>query len=63
VKVVQELEEQIISLLEKSNSPLALSEIALRLGKPEKTVYKSLRKLFEKGKVESVNRQYRLSKK
>ena len=61
--MVRELEEHIVSLLQKSDGALALSEIAVRLGKPEKTVYKSLRKLFENGKIEAVNRQYKLTKK
>ena len=60
---MQELEERILSLLETSTTALTLSEIALRLEKPEKAIYKSLRKLFEKGKIGCVNRQYSLSKK
>jgi len=46
------VEEQIVSLLENSDKPLTLSEIASHLGKPSKAVFKSLRKLFEEGKVD-----------
>ena len=56
------LEKQIVSLLENSGSALTLSEIALRVEKPQKTVFKALRKLFEKGKVDCENRRYKLSK-
>ncbi|KPV62478.1 MAG: hypothetical protein AOA66_1333 [Candidatus Bathyarchaeota archaeon BA2] len=59
------VEDQIISVLEKSRKPLSLVEIAEQIGKPPKTVFKSLRKLFEKGKIEcdNKNRQYTLAKK
>ena len=56
------LEEQIVSLLETSGSAFTLSEIALRVEKPQKTVFKALRKLFGKGKVDCENRRYELSK-
>ena len=59
---MRELEKRIVSLLRTSNA-LTLSEIALRLGKPEKAVYRSLRRLFEEGEVKGVNRQYSLSEK
>ena len=63
MKLVQDLEEKIVSLLEKSNSPLTLSEIAVQLEVPEKKVYKSLRKLFEKSMINCVSRKYAISKK
>jgi len=58
------VEDQIISVLESSNKPLSLVEIASQIGKPPKTVFKSLRKLFEKGKVDCdvKNHQYLLAK-
>jgi len=58
------VEDQIISLLENSRKPLSLVEIADQIGKPPKTVFKSLRKLFEEGKVNCniKNRQYTLAK-
>ena len=60
---MRELEERIVSLLGTPSTALTLSEIALRLEKPEKAVFKSLRKLFEEGKVRCVNRQYSLLEK
>jgi len=58
------VEDQIISLLVNSRKPLSLVEIADQIGKPPKTVFKSLRKLFEEGKVDCniKNRQYTLAK-
>jgi len=59
------VEEQIILVLENSRKPLTLVEIADQIGKSPKTVFKSLRKLFEEGKVDCdiKNRQYMLTKK
>ncbi|MDH5390685.1 MAG: hypothetical protein OEX10_05990 [Candidatus Bathyarchaeota archaeon] len=58
------VEDQIISVLENSKKPLSLVEIADQIGKPTKTVFKSLRKLFEKGKIDcdTKNHQYMLAK-
>ena len=58
------VEKQIISLLENSKKPLSLVEIAEQIGKPPKTVFKSLRKLFDEGKIDCdvKNRQYMLAK-
>jgi len=58
------VEEQIISVLENSRKPLTLVEIADQIGKSPKTVFKSLRKLFEEGKVDCdiKNHQYTLKK-
>ena len=56
------LDEDVIALL-KSSPPLALAEIAERLGKPEKAVYKALRRLFEKEIINTVDRKYSLAKK
>jgi len=59
------VEEQILSILENSRKPLTLNEIAEQIERSPKTVFKSLRKLFEEGKVncDIKNRQYTLSKK
>jgi DNA-binding IclR family transcriptional regulator len=59
------VDDQIISVLEKSKKPLSLVEIADQVEKPTKTVFKSLRKLFEEGKIECdiKNHQYMLAKK
>jgi DNA-binding Lrp family transcriptional regulator len=56
------LDEDVIALL-KSSPPLTLAEIAERLGKPEKAVYKALRRLFEKEIINTVDRKYSLAKK
>ena len=58
------VEDQIISVLEKSRKPMSLVEIADQIGKSPKTVFKSLRKLFEEGKIDCdvKNRQYTLAK-
>jgi len=58
------VEEQIISVLENSRKPLTLVEIADQIGKSPKTIFRSLRKLFEEGKVDCdiKNRQYTLKK-
>ncbi len=55
------LEDRVISTLEGCDEGLALAEIAQRIGESEKKVFKALRKMFEKGIVDSVNRRYRLS--
>jgi DNA-binding Lrp family transcriptional regulator len=47
------IDEQIIALLQKSGKPMALVEIADELGKPPKTVFKGLQKLFTQGKISS----------
>jgi predicted transcriptional regulator len=56
------LDEDVIALL-KNSPPMTLAEIAEKLGKPEKAVYKALRRLFEKELIDSVNRKYALVKK
>ncbi|MEM1996528.1 MAG: ArsR family transcriptional regulator [Candidatus Bathyarchaeia archaeon] len=44
------LEDEILSLL-KESEPLTLMEIAEKLNKAPKAVFRSLRKLFEEGKI------------
>ena len=56
------LDEDVVALL-KNSPPLTLAEIAEKLGKPEKAVYKAVKRLFEKEQIDSVNRKYALSKK
>jgi DNA-binding IclR family transcriptional regulator len=46
------MDEQVLELLKSSGSPLTLNEIAEKIGKPSKAVYKALRKLFESGKID-----------
>jgi len=57
-------EEQIVEVLQKSNKPLTLVEIAEQLGKPPKKVFNPLRKLFEDGRVncDIKAHTYRLAK-
>ena len=55
------LEDLVVSTLESSDQGLILAEIAEKIGQSEKKVFKALRKLFEKGMVESENRRYKLS--
>lgn len=56
--------DQIVSLLENSDKPLTLVEIASQIGKPSKTVFKSLRSLFSEGKVQcdAKTRRYTLAR-
>jgi predicted transcriptional regulator len=54
------LEDLVVSTLESSNEGMMLAEIAERVGETEKKVFKALRKLFQKGIVDSQNRRYKL---
>jgi len=58
------LDKQVVSLLENSETPLTLAEIADQIGKPSKTIFKILRKLFNEGKVDcdGKTRRYMLAK-
>jgi len=58
---VGKLENLVISTLESSDEGLTLAEIAERVGQSEKKVFKVLRKLFQKGMIDSKNRRYNLS--
>lgn len=62
VENVAKIDNLIVSTLKDSSEGLTLSEIAEKLGETEKKVYKSIRKLFEEGKLSSINRRYKLSK-
>jgi DNA-binding CsgD family transcriptional regulator len=57
------LEKRIISTLENANEGLSLNEIAERLEESPKKVFKALRKMFQKDKINSQNQRYSLSKK
>ena len=54
-------ENLVLSALESSDEGLTLAEIADKVGESEKKVFKALRKLFEKGLIDSGARRYRLS--
>jgi predicted ArsR family transcriptional regulator len=53
------VDEQIFEVLKSSGSPLTLSEIAEKMGKPSKTVFKGLRKLFEQEKIDCDHKTHR----
>jgi DNA-binding IclR family transcriptional regulator len=57
------LEDEILNLLSKSE-PLTLMEMSERLKKKPKVVFRSLRKLFEEGKIncDVRTRRYTLEK-
>jgi len=58
------VDEQVFSILKNSGKPLTLAEIADQMGKPSKTVFKALQKLFTEGKIDCdiKNRQYMIAK-
>ena len=58
------LDEQVFSILKNSSKPLTLQEIADQMGKPPKTVFKALQKLFSEGKIncDVKSRQYTVAK-
>jgi len=59
------LDEQIMDLLLKTGKPMTLVEIAEQVGKPTKSVFKALQKLFSDGKISSDvrTRSYSLAQK
>ena len=57
--MANKLDEDVVALL-KNSPPMTLAEITEKLGKPEKAVYKALRRLFEKELIDCVNRKYAL---
>lgn len=61
--IMGKLEDEILNLLIKSE-PLTLMEISEKLNKKPKAVFKSLRKLFEEGKIncDVKTRRYALEK-
>lgn len=62
--MMSKIDEQILQLL-KESGPLTLAEIAEKLEKKPKIIFKSLRRLFEKSEITSntQTRQYALSSK
>lgn len=48
-------------MLKEADAPLSLKEIAAQSGKTEKAAFKALRRLFKKGKIDTVNRRYKLA--
>ena len=64
IHVLGKLDKEILKLLEKGN-PMTLKEISERLGKSPKVVFRSLRRLFENGEIDSdpVTRTYTIAQK
>ena len=60
--MANKLDEDVIALL-KDTEPLTLAEIAEKLGKPQKAVFRALKRLFEKELINCVNRKYGIVKK
>lgn len=58
VLLLGKLDKTVLQLLEDSPKPLTLAEIAEKLDKPEKTLFKTLRRLFQKGQIDTRGRQY-----
>lgn len=56
------LDKPVLELLQQSREALTLAEIAQELKKPEKAIYKTLRRLFEKGEIETRGRKYTVTK-
>jgi DNA-binding IclR family transcriptional regulator len=61
VNPMVKVEKLIITLLKKSEEGLTLSEIAEKIEQTEKKTYRALKKLFEKGEINSNKRRYSLA--
>jgi DNA-binding IclR family transcriptional regulator len=60
---LNKLDKSIISVLKETEIGLTLAEISQKTGETEKKVFKGLRKLFQRGIIESrKDRRYALSK-
>jgi DNA-binding IclR family transcriptional regulator len=55
------MDEQVLECLKSVGSPLTINEIAEKIGKPSKAVFKALRKLFEEGKIDCDHKTRRYS--
>jgi len=56
------LDKPVLDLLKSSPQPLTLAEISEKLDKSEKAVFRTLKRLFEKGQIETKGRQYTIAK-
>lgn len=63
VESLGKIEDLVVSALKNSDKALTLAEIADSVGQPGKKVFKALRKLFEKGLIDSETQRYKLSTK
>ena len=60
---LNKVDKSIISALKEAEAGLTLVEISQKTGEQEKKVFKGLRKLFERGIIDSKkDRRYALSK-
>ncbi len=57
---LNKVDEAVIAALKPIGKELTLSELAEDTGQPEKKVFKSLRKLFEKEMIDCSARKYKL---
>jgi DNA-binding IclR family transcriptional regulator len=55
------VDEQVFAVLRSAGTPLTLNEIAEKMGKPPKAVFKALQKLFEQGKIDCDHKTRRYS--
>ncbi len=55
------MDEQVYEVLKTAGTPLTLNEIAEKMGKPSKAVFKGLRKLFEQEKISCDQKTRRYS--
>jgi predicted transcriptional regulator len=56
------LDKPVLELLKNSPNPLTLAQIAQKLEQPEKSIFKTLKRLFEKGRIVTRGRQYTIAK-
>ena len=56
------LDKSVLEALENSPEALTLAQVAEKLNKPEKAVFKALKGLFEKGQIDTRGRRYSIVK-
>ncbi|MDR2707618.1 MAG: Lrp/AsnC family transcriptional regulator [Nitrososphaerota archaeon] len=57
---LNKVDEAIIKTLKTEGKELTLQELADKTGLPSKSIFKSLRKLFENGMIDTNARKYKL---
>ena len=58
---LNKVDEKVYQALKTEEKELTLQELTDKTGEPSKKVFKSLRKFFEKGIVETQARKYKLT--
>jgi predicted transcriptional regulator len=58
---LNKVDEKVYQALKTEGKELTLQELTDKTGEPSKKVFKSLRKFFEKGIVETQARKYKLT--